>query len=256
VAASFVVDLFAPMTNVTSSTTMTATTTSAVTAGDSAIIESGARGGTTTAQACSLSGLPGDAVVETSPNISNAGSPAVQMFRVYFPTGMANSTVITFTWTQSATRKEAAGQIITGLANSNGIWQTSPNSTSATLGAGTTAATSTTTGWHTAAWNYNSTSGTITGTAGSDVGGTMTERADLVCGASQFNYIYVEDRPVTASTSGETASGTLTAAPASCVGVQGVWDGAAAVVNRQNNWHGPARPRLFSPRVGPQMGWR
>ncbi len=235
---------------------MTATTAATVAAGDSTILEAGARGGTTTAQACSLSGLPGDAVVETSPNISNAGSPAVQMFRVYYPTGMASGTVITFTWTQSATRKEAAGQVITGLANSNGIWQTSPNSTSTTLGAGTTAATSTTTGWHTAAWNYNATVGTVTGTAGSDVGGTMTERADLVSGASTFNYLYAEDRPVSASTGGETASGTLSAAPASCVGVQGVWDGAV-LVPPQRRFFFPSKARVQpQPRNISRFGWR
>ena len=255
-AASFVNNLFAPVVSTVSSTTMTATTAVTVASADSAIIQAGARGGTSTAQACSLSGLPGDAVVETSPNISLTGSPAVQMFRVYFPTGMASSTVITFTWVQSATRKEAAGQVVTGLANSNGIWQTSPNSTSASMAAGTTAATSTTTGWHTAAWNYNSTVGTLSVTPGSDVGGTMTERADIVCGAAQFNYIYAEDRPVSASTGGETATATLSSAPASCVGVQGVWDGASAVVAPQRNirFRGSSpRPRIAT---GPQQGWR
>lgn len=225
--ASFVVDLFAPKADVTSATTMTATTAVTVAAGDSAIIEAMARGGTTTAQSCSLSGLPGDAIVEKSPDISATGSPAVQMFRVYFPSGMASGTVITFTWVQSATRKVAAGQVVTGLPNSNGIWQTSPNSTSANLAAGTTAATTTTIGWHAAAWGYNSATGTFTVTPGSDVGGTMTERADLVAGASSFGYLYAEDRPVSAATAGETATATLSSAPASCVGVQGVWDGVS-----------------------------
>lgn len=166
----------------------------------------------------------------------------MQMFRVYFPSGMANSTTITFTWVQSATRKEAAGQIITGLANSNGIWQTSNPGATANLDAGTTAATSTTTGWHAAAWNYNATVGTLTVTPGSDVGGSMTERADQVCGASTFNYIYMEDRPVTASTGGETATATISSAAANSVGVQGVWDGAAPA-------GGPSLPRRDRPAV-------
>src|SRR4249919_4087381 len=110
--AVFIADLFAPVVSVVSSTTMTATTAVTVASGDSTIIQAGARGGTTTAQSCSLSGLPGDAVVEKSPDSSSTGSPAVQMFRVYLPSGMASSTVITFTWVQSATRKEAAGQVI------------------------------------------------------------------------------------------------------------------------------------------------
>lgn len=226
-AASFVNNLFAPLAT-GSGATMTATTAVTVAGGDSAIIQAGGRGGTTTAQSCSLSGLPGDAVVEKSPNISASGSPAVQQFRVYFPSGMASGTVITFTWVQSCTRKGAAAQVVTGLANSNGIWQTATPGGTANLVAGTTAATSTTTGWHAATWWYHSTSGTLTVTPGSDVGGTMTERADFVSGASSFGYLYAEDRPVSASTGGETATATISAAAASSVGVQGVWDGAGA----------------------------
>lgn len=253
-AAAFVSNLFTPVANVTSSTTMTATTTVAVAAGNSVILEAMARGGTTTAQACSLSGLPATAVVETSPNISATGSPAVQAFRVYFPQGMANSTVITFTWVQSATRKVAAGQVISGLKNANGIWQTSPNSTSVNMAAGTTAATSTTTGWHTAAWGYNSATGTFTVTPGSDVGGTMTERCDLVAGASSFGYLYAEDRPVSASTGGETATATLSSAPAACVGVQGVWDGIPDAPMRQSRIVG--KTWTVTRQAGPLVGWR
>lgn len=232
-AASFVADLFTPVPNVTSSTTMTATTAVTVAAGDSAIIQAGARGGTSTAQSCSLSGLPGDAVVEKSPDISASGSPAVQMFRVYFPTGMASGTVITFTWTQSATRKAASGQVITNLANANGLWQTATPGATANLTAGTTAATTTTTGWHTAAWWYQSATGTFTVTLGSDAEGAMTERADLVVGASSFGYIYVEDRAVTAAHSGgETATATISSAAASSVGVQGVWSGSSGVADQ------------------------
>jgi len=254
--ASFVVDLFTPVSDVTSATTMTATTAVTVAAQDSAILSAGARGGTSTAQSCSLSGLPGDAVVEKSPDRSSTGSPAIQMFRVYFPTGMASGTVITFTWTQSATRKNAAGQVITSLANSNGIWQTASPGGTANLTAGTTAATTTTTGWHAAAWAYNSTVSTNTVTPGSDVGGTMTERADIHAGASTFHYLYVEDRPVTASTSGETATATINAAAASSVGAQGVWDGAAAVVAPQRNqrFRGTAYPTR--PAIAPLIGWR
>lgn len=208
---------------------MTATTAVTVAAGDSAIIQAGARGGTTTAQACSLSGLPGDAVVEVSPNISASGSPVVQMFRVYFPTGMASGTVITFTWVESATRKGASGQVVTNLANSNGIWQTANPGGTANLTAGTTAATTTTNGWHAAAWWYHSATGTFTCSPGSDEEGAMTERADIVVGASSFGYLYAEDRPtIVAHGGGMTATATISSAAASSVGVQGVWTGVAA----------------------------
>jgi len=227
-AASFVANLFTPVANVTSSTTMTATTAVTVAAGDTAFIQAGARGGTTTAQSCTLSGLPGDAVVEKSPDISASGSPAVQMFRVYFPTGMASGTVITFTWVQSATRKCAGGQVWTQVANANGVWQTATPGGTANLTAGTTGATTTTTGVHVASWWFHSTVNTLTVTPGSDTEGAMTERVDIVSGASSFGYLYAEDRPtVAAHAGGMTATATISAAAASSVGVQGVWDGAA-----------------------------
>lgn len=255
-AASFVADLFTnPITSVTSSTTIAGSTNTAVSAGDSVILSAGARGGTTTAQSCSLSGLPGDAVVEKSPDISASGSPAVQQFRIYLPSGMSSGTTITGTWVQSATRKAMDAVIVTGLANSNGIWQTATPGGTANLTAGTTAATSTTTGWHSAAWWFQSTSGTLTVTPGSDVGGTMTERCDQVVGASQFGYLYMEDRPVSASTSGETATATISAAAASSVGVQGVWDGAAATANPRRTIYGPTR-RVMPVAANQMVGWR
>ena len=236
-AASRVGLLFSSaITSVVSSTTISGTTTSAVSAGDTAFFWLGARGGTTTAQFVALSGLPGDAVIEgnTSSDIgtlqtSNLGSPANAVIRVYFPSGMANSTSVTGTWLQSATRKHMQAVVWTNVANSNNqAHQVSTGSGGTSLGAGTTGASTTTTGVHIAGWALNSTVSTCTFTPGNDTEGTMTQQLNVLVGASTFQYGFGEDNTVTAAhAGGETALMNVTAGTvATWVSVQGIWDGA------------------------------
>jgi hypothetical protein len=238
-AASRVGLLFSsPITSVTSSTTIAGATTSAVAAGDTAFFYMGARGGTTTAQFVALSGLPGDAVFEgnTSGDIgtlqtSNAGSPANAVIRVYFPTGMSSGTTITGTWLQSATRKHMQAVVWTSVANSNNQGhQVSTGSGGTSLGAGTTGATTTTTGVHIAGWALNSTVSTCTFTPGADTEATMTQQLNQIVGASTFQYGFGEDNTVTAAhAGGETALMNVTAGTvATWTSVQGIWDGAVA----------------------------
>lgn len=263
-AASFVGLLFSsPITSTTNSTTITGSTSNAVAAGDTIFFVVNARGGTTTAQCVTISGLPGDAVLEgnTSGDIgtlqtSNVGSPAVALVRAYCPTGMSASTSLTGTWVQAASRKVMAAVVWTGVANSNNqAHQVSTGSGGTSLGAGTTGATTTTTGVHVAVWGLNSTSGTITYTPGNDEEGAMNERVEQVVGASNFHYSYQEDKTVTAAhAGGMTALVTASAAPATWVSVQGIWDGATAVPPRKNFL--PSRPRGYVRPTGPQIGWR
>lgn len=243
-------------TNTTNSTTIAAATSNTVASGNTAWIAASARGAT--AGTATISGLPGDAVAETPLNRTQAASPAVELWRVYFPSGMSSGTTITITWDSSNSRKTLQGVVWTGVANANAQASAGANGTSTPPNptSGTTGATTTTTGVHVFACGSNATSGTITGTAGSDEEGAMTEEADTVVGASTFHYLYLSTRAVTAAhAGGMTAGYTPSAALASWAGVQGVWDGATAVV-RPPVFQGPKRPRSYNRPTGPQIGWR
>lgn len=234
-AASFVADLFTnPVTSVTNSTTITGSTNTAVAAGDTCFFFFSARGGTDVNQAVSISGLPGDAVIEGSGasfigtlQTSRTGSPASACIRVHCPTGMSTAQSITGTWVQSNSRKVMDAVVWTGVANANAQATGVNNNTGSTPDCGTSGATTTTNGVHMACWGWNSAASTNSGTAGSDTEGTMTERTDQLVGASTFHYLYAEDRIVTAAhAGGETALVTVSGTLASWCGVQGIWAGS------------------------------
>lgn len=215
----------AVQTNVTNNTTIAAATTNAVAAGDTAFIMASARGAT--AGTSTISGLPGDAVVETI-NDNNAASPAIGLFRCYLPSGMAASTTITITWDSANSRKALQGVVWTGVANANNVANARSAATGGAMTIAATGATTVTGAVHVALWGINATVGTNTGAAGADTEGTMTEQADSVVGASTFHYIYAEDNTVTAAHGGgETADFTLTGTAAAWIGWHGIWAGAA-----------------------------
>lgn len=214
----------AVQTNVTNNTTIAAATTNAVAAGDTAFVMASARGAT--AGTSTISGLPGDAVVETI-NDNNAASPAIGLFRCYLPSGMAASTTITITWDSATSRKALQGVVWTGVANANNVANGRSASTGAPMTIAATGATTVTGAVHVALWGINATVGTNSGAAGADTEGTMTEQADSVVGASTFHYIYAEDNTVTAAhAGGETADFTLTGTAAAWIGWHGIWAGA------------------------------
>lgn len=236
-AASFVADLFTnPVTSTTNNTTITGSTNTSVAAGDTCFFYFSCRGGTSTAQAVTISGLPGDAVIEGSGSAaigtlqtSRTGSPANALIRVYLPSGMSTAQSITGTWVQSGSRKVMDAVVWTSVANSNAQATGVNNNTGSTPDCGTSGATTTTTGCHHACWCWNSSVSTNSGVAGNDQEGAMTERTDKLVGASTFSYLYAEDRVSTAAhAGGQTALVTVTNSLASWSGVQGVWDGAAA----------------------------
>jgi hypothetical protein len=255
VAASFVADLFtSPVTDVTSSTTIAGATNTAVSAGNTVFLFLSARGGTTTGQCVTISGLPGDAVIEgngaggigtlQSSRTVTAGSPAVACLRVYLPTGMTSATTITGTWAEWATRKAMDGVVWTGVANSNLQASAVAEGSGAPVTTGTTGATTTTTGVHCVAWGLNSTLSTNSGASEADTEGSMNERTDQLVGASTFHYLMAADRVVTAAhAGGETATITITNAVAGWVGVQAIWDGATAVVPPQKRFYFPSKAR-------------
>lgn len=258
-AASFVADLYtSPVTSTVTGTTIAGATNTAVTAGDTAFLFLSSRGGTTTGQNVTISGLPGDAVIEgngaggigtlqTSRTVT-AGSPAVACLRVYFPSGMSSGTTITGTWAESVTRKAMDGVIWTGVANSNLQASQVAEGSGAPVTCGTTGASTTTTGVHCVAWGLNSTLSTNSGASEADTEGSMTERTDQLVGASTFHYLMAADRVVTAAhAGGETATITITNAVAGWVGVQAIWDGATAVTPPP---HGPVMvPTRLAPIV-------
>ena len=208
----------APATNTTNNTTITSATTAAVAAGGTAFVVGTARGAI--AGTAVLSGMPGDATVETL-NRSNTGSPAVSLFRVYCPTGMISGTSLTVTWDTAAVRKLLTGVIYTGVGNANNVATNGANASNNSPSTGTTGAT--VPGVHVAAWGLNATLGTVVGGSPTDVEGGMTEEADAVVGASNFHYVYLASDPEAAVQVGETAVFTPTGTYASWAGVQGVW---------------------------------
>lgn len=231
----------------TNSTTIAAATTNTVAAGHTAWIAASARGATV--GTATISGLPGDAVIETPLNRTQAASPAVELWRVYFPSGMSSGTTITITWDSANSRKTLQGVVWSGVANANAEASAGANGTGTPPNptTGTTGATTTTTGVHVAAFGSNATVGTITGTASSDEEGAMTEEADAVVGASTFHYLYLETRAVAvAHAGGMTAGYTPSAALASWAGVQGVWAGAAPATS-------PAPRRRDHPAINPLL---
>jgi hypothetical protein len=212
----------------TNSTTIAAATTNTVAARDTAFIMATGRGATVGTS--SISGLPGDAVVETI-NDNNAASPALGLFRCYFPSGMASSTTVTITWDSALSRKTLQGVVWTLVANANNVANARSQNSGAPMTLAATGATTVIGGVHVALWGINATVGTNTGAAGSDTEGTMTEQADLVVGASTFHYIYAEDNTVTAAhAGGETADFTLTGTAAAWIGWHGIWSGSVPVV--------------------------
>lgn len=215
----------AVQTSVTTSTTIAAATTNAVAAGNTAFIMATARGAT--AGTSSISGLPADAVVETI-NDNNAASPALGLFRCYFPSGMAASTTVTITWDSSNSRKTLQGAVWSGVANANNIANNRTATTGAPMTIANTGATTITDGVHVALWGINATVGTNSGASPSDTEGSMTEQADSVVGASTFHYIYAADNTVAAShAGGESATFTLTGTAAAWIGWHGIWMGSA-----------------------------
>jgi hypothetical protein len=229
-AASFVANLAAAAaTSTTNSTTIVITSNVTVAAGDTVFLVATARGVTT--GVATLSGLPGDAVTETLKQNLASNLSSCHLFRIYCPTGMASGTAITVTWDAANTKKIAYGAVWTQVANSNN--QGTAGATAVSAGpptAGTTGATTTTTGVHVGAYGANFTTSPVTAVAGSDEEGVMTERTDTSVGASAFGWCYYQDRPVAvAHAGGMTAPvGTVTGTIVSWYGVQGVWDGAAA----------------------------
>jgi hypothetical protein len=231
--AAFVANVFSSIvTDTSGSTTITGTTSRAVAAGDTVFFVMGERGGTTNPITIALSGLPGDVSIEYLP-WDHLGSPGVAIARVYFPTGMAISTAVTATWSQSATKKTMQGMEWSGVGNANvqGIGHTDGTSNPPDPTSGTTGATTTTGGVHVFAASYASTIGTLTATPGSDEEGAMTERVDTVLGASAFHYLYASDHPVAVAHAGGMTAGLVASANniASWAGVQGVWAGGVGV---------------------------
>jgi len=234
VAASFVANLAASAaTSTTNSTTITITSNVTVASGDTVFLSAMARG--TTTGVATLSGLPGDAVTEKL--FSNLGTNAssVHLFRIYLPTGMASSTVITVTWDTANTKKVAYGAVWTQVANANNVGTNKATAVSAgPPTAGTTGATTTTNGVHVGAYGANSTTAVPTAVPGNDEEGTMTERTDTPVGASAFGWLYHQDRPVAAAHAGGMTApvGTISGGPiVSWYGVQGVWAGSTAVTS-------------------------
>jgi len=258
VAAAFVANLAAAAaTSTTNSTTIVITSNVTVASGDTVFLSAMARG--TTTGVATLSGLPGDAVTETLKQNLATHASSCHLFRIYLPTGMASSTAITVTWDTANTKKIAYGAVWTGVANSNN--QGTAGATAVSAGpptAGTTGATTTTTGVHVGAYGANFTTSPVTAVAGTDTEGTMTERTDTPVGASAFGWLYHQDNTVTAAhAGGETAPvGTVTGTIVSWYGVQGIWDGAAAIVTPQRNQPFRGSKPLPVRAAGPQMGWR
>lgn len=230
-AASRVGDLVAAaFTSTTNNATLAGTTSAAVSAGDTAFGFVGVRGGTL-GEVTSISGLPLDAVVELVVT-TRAGSAGNSQCRMYCPTGMASSTVVTFNLDAAATRKVGWMEAWTGVANANNAGTANANAASgSSFSSGTTGAVAAPVGGVHFMSTVVQSAATIGGiNPGSDTEGTMTETVDAEVGASNFNRLEVQWNTWTAAhAGGETATSTAAGGtPAAWTGLQVLWDGATS----------------------------
>lgn len=192
----------------------------------------------------------------TNLDFQNGGAGGCTLHYAQAPAGVSAGWVGTTTWSASGTRKFTTVYYVTGLASSS--VEDVPFRPAGTVGstgnASITAAAA-------AAQadeifftliRHNAATGTVTNTQASG----WTQIVDTITGASTFLESTVEYRIISASETPTVASNFSDTTTNWAQGLVAFKMAAAATVNPQRNWTGPARVRLPLRATGPQIGWR